>query len=80
VAQSTVSQHLKVLVESGLFDYQSERPRSCYRINADALSDLAGEIGQTINGCCGREQGGCAPEIPSSPTAAHTPDGVKKDI
>lgn len=80
MAQSTVSQHLKVLVEAGLVDYRAERPRSCYIINTDALGELAGEIGQTIQGCCGRGQVGPVPEIPSSPTATHTPDGVNKDI
>lgn len=80
MAQSTVSQHLKVLVEAGLVDYRAERPRSCYRINTDALGELAGEIGQTIHGCCGREVGGSAPETPSFPTATNAPDGVNKDI
>lgn len=80
MAQSTVSQHLKVLVDAGLVDYRAERPRSCYRINTDALGELAGEIGQTIHGCCGREPGGSAPEIPSSGAAKTTTDGVNKDI
>ncbi|MEQ8479413.1 MAG: metalloregulator ArsR/SmtB family transcription factor [Hoeflea sp.] len=81
MAQSTVSQHLKVLVDAGLVDYRAERPRSCYRINTDALGELAGEIGQTIHGCCGRGPEGHASENPSSPTTdTHTPDGVNKDI
>ena len=83
MAQSTVSQHLKVLVEAGLVNYRTERPRSCYRINADALGDLADEIGEMINHCCGGKHTngrGCDSPRILRPAAAHLPQGVNKDI
>jgi DNA-binding transcriptional ArsR family regulator len=40
LAQSTVSQHLKVLVDAGLVRFRSERPRSCYCVDRDALDAL----------------------------------------
>ena len=55
LAQSTVSQHLKVLVEAKLVSYRAERQCSRYTINADALRELAGVIGQTLDHCCGGE-------------------------
>lgn len=56
LAQSTVSQHLKVLVEADLVRFRPERQSSRYSINAQALRELAGVIGQTLDHCCG---GGC---------------------
>ncbi|MEM5472172.1 metalloregulator ArsR/SmtB family transcription factor [Hoeflea sp. AS60] len=53
LAQSTVSQHLKVLVEADLVNFRSERQSSRYTVNADALRQLAGVIGQTLDHCCG---------------------------
>ena len=46
-AQSTVSQHLKVLKESGLIRGDVEPPRVCYCINEDGvrkLKDLIGDL------------------------------------
>ena len=40
IAQSTVSQHLKILKESGLVQGEVEGPKVCYCINRKALSDL----------------------------------------
>lgn len=37
LAQSTVSQHLKALKESGLISGEIEGPRSCYCLNEDAI-------------------------------------------
>jgi DNA-binding transcriptional ArsR family regulator len=37
LAQSTVSQHLKILVEAGLVRLRPERQRSCYCVDRDAL-------------------------------------------
>jgi len=53
LAQSTVSQHLKVLVEAELVSFRTERQTSRYTVNAHALRDLAGVIGQTLDHCCG---------------------------
>ena len=40
LAQSTVSQHLKILKESGLVQGEIDGPRVCYCINQDALEKL----------------------------------------
>lgn len=38
LAQSTVSQHLKILKEAGLIDGTVEGPRSCYCLDREALA------------------------------------------
>lgn len=40
LAQSTVSQHLKILKESGLVQGEIDGPRVCYCINKAAMSKL----------------------------------------
>ncbi len=40
LAQSTVSQHLKILKESGLIQGEVDGPRVCYCINRDKLKVL----------------------------------------
>ena len=40
LAQSTVSQHLKILVDSGLVRFKAARPRSYYCVDRDALDAL----------------------------------------
>jgi ArsR family transcriptional regulator len=40
LAQSTVSQHLKILKESGLVQGEIDGPRICYYINQKALKQL----------------------------------------
>ena len=44
LAQSTVSQHLKELKESGLIKGEIEGPRSCYCIDSSALATMSGEL------------------------------------
>ena len=46
VAQSTVSQHLKILRENGLICGEVDGPRRNYCIIPDALSELQGLINQ----------------------------------
>lgn len=53
LAQSTVSQHLKVLVEADLVNFRTDRQSSRYTVNAGALRELAAIIGQTLDHCCG---------------------------
>ncbi len=51
LAQSTVSQHLSVLKESGLIGCDVEGRRCCYWINADVIAkggDLARDLFQSI--------------------------------
>lgn len=40
VAQSTVSQHLKILKEAGLVQGEIDGPRVCYCINSESLAEL----------------------------------------
>lgn len=40
LAQSTVSQHLKILKETGLVQGEIDGPRVCYCINKEALTKL----------------------------------------
>ncbi len=41
LAQSTVSQHLKVLREAGLIRGEVSGPRSCYCLDREALASIA---------------------------------------
>jgi ArsR family transcriptional regulator, arsenate/arsenite/antimonite-responsive transcriptional repressor len=45
LAQSTVSQHLKELINAGLIDGTIDGPRSCYCINWKAFEKLNNELG-----------------------------------
>lgn len=51
LAQSTVSQHLKVLVEAGLVRYEPDSRRSRYSVDGDAVASLAHEV-QSLLACC----------------------------
>ncbi len=62
LAQATVSQHLKVLRDSGLIQGETEGPRVCYCVNAerlvffaDLVSRLAGRAFSTDRDCCGSD-------------------------
>jgi ArsR family transcriptional regulator len=46
VAQSTVSQHLKILKEAGLVQGEIDGPRVCYCINPTSLAELKELIGK----------------------------------
>lgn len=52
LAQSTVSQHLKVLVEAGLVTYRPDRPRSRYSLNHESLAALRRQVDETLSRCC----------------------------
>jgi ArsR family transcriptional regulator len=45
LAQSTVSQHLKILKESGLVQGEVDGPRVCYCINPEKLAMLKSLVG-----------------------------------
>jgi ArsR family transcriptional regulator, arsenate/arsenite/antimonite-responsive transcriptional repressor len=53
LAQSTVSQHLKVLVDAGLVVLAIEGKRSRYMLNRAALATLRSEIDGLISACAG---------------------------
>lgn len=52
LAQSTVSQHLKVLVEAGLVTAKHSRPASQYSLDMDALAELGQSTRRLIDTCC----------------------------
>jgi len=48
LAQSTVSQHLKVLREAGLVQGEIEGPATCYCLNSEGLHWLKEQIGEWL--------------------------------
>lgn len=52
LAQSTVSQHLKVLVDAGLVRFAPEKQRSRYEIDREALAGLSISVSSFIDSCC----------------------------
>lgn len=48
LAQSTVSQHLKVLREAGLIRGAISGPRTCYCLDRDAVAALARDLGALL--------------------------------
>ena len=52
LAQSTVSQHLKVLREAGLIEGEIEGPAVCYCISAEGLRFLKTQIDKWLPDCC----------------------------
>ncbi|MEE4235254.1 MAG: metalloregulator ArsR/SmtB family transcription factor [Anderseniella sp.] len=60
LAQSTVSQHLKVLVQAGLVNYEPNRRRSRYILDRSALQNALAAVGGLVNECC--PGGACQPE------------------
>jgi ArsR family transcriptional regulator len=58
LAQSTVSQHLKVLREAGLIDGEIEGPVTCYCISSEGLTFLKAQIDKWLPDCCAPAAGG----------------------
>ena len=52
LAQSTVSQHLKVLREAGLIQGEIEGPSTCYCIDSQSLSWLKEQVAHWLPECC----------------------------
>jgi ArsR family transcriptional regulator len=59
-AQSTVSQHLKVLVEAGLVRLTPDGPRSLYAIDREAVAALSRSFGVLLDTCCSGPGRPCA--------------------
>ena len=64
LAQSTVSQHLKVLREAGLIQGEVEGPATCYCVDPQGVQFLKNQIDSWLPGCCqtditASEQKGC---------------------
>ncbi|HMD90420.1 MAG TPA: metalloregulator ArsR/SmtB family transcription factor [Anaerolineaceae bacterium] len=52
LAQSTVSQHLKVLRETGLLEGDIEGPATCYCLNQENILWLKDQISAWLPDCC----------------------------
>ena len=52
LAQSTVSQHLKVLREAGLIRGEIEGPATCYCVDPEGVRWLKDQIEGWLPGCC----------------------------
>ncbi|HPH96249.1 MAG TPA: metalloregulator ArsR/SmtB family transcription factor [Anaerolineaceae bacterium] len=52
LAQSTVSQHLKVLREAGLIAGEVDGPATCYCLNLDNIRWLKTQVGLWLPACC----------------------------
>jgi DNA-binding transcriptional ArsR family regulator len=52
LAQSTVSQHLKILVEAGLVTCRVEHPHSRYNLDKQAFSAVSRALAQFVDRCC----------------------------
>ena len=50
LAQSTVSQHIKVLVDAGLVERSPKGTRNCYSLNAQRLGALNGAFSGLFSG------------------------------
>src|SRR3569832_770298 len=50
LAQSTVSQHIKVLLDAGLVERSPKGTRNCYSLNADRLEALNGAFSGLFTG------------------------------
>lgn len=54
LAQSTVSQHLKVMLEAGLIRMKPEGGRSCYTVDRAALAALSASVSGLLEACVAR--------------------------
>lgn len=52
LAQSTVSQHLKILVSAGLVDQEIVHPRTEYSLNIDAVNAVSDALKSELMACC----------------------------
>lgn len=52
LAQSTVSQHLKVLRDAGLIQGEIEGPATCYCLDGENIRWLKDQIEKWLPGCC----------------------------
>jgi ArsR family transcriptional regulator, arsenate/arsenite/antimonite-responsive transcriptional repressor len=58
LAQSTVSQHLKVLREAGLIQGETEGPATCYCLSESGVRWLKERIESWLPDCCQPKPGG----------------------
>ena len=55
LAQSTVSQHLKVLRDAGLIQGEIEGPATCYCLNVEGVLFLKDQVAAWLPDCCGTQ-------------------------
>jgi ArsR family transcriptional regulator, arsenate/arsenite/antimonite-responsive transcriptional repressor len=48
LAQSTISEHLRILKAAGIVTGEIERPRVCYSLNPERLRPLAGLLNEVL--------------------------------
>lgn len=74
LAQSTVSEHLRILKEAGIITGEIERPRVCYSLNPDSLLPLAGLLNAVLGidhrGEAGSPIDGASPNRQTAQTSA----------
>jgi ArsR family transcriptional regulator len=51
LAQSTVSEHLRILKDAGVVVGEIERPRVCYSLSSERLGELSALISE-VRSCC----------------------------
>jgi ArsR family transcriptional regulator len=64
LAQSTVSQHLKVLKEAGFVRGEIDGPKSCYCLDQEVIAQFRGEVDALLtelDNCCPATPKGKAP-------------------
>ena len=59
LAQSTVSQHLKVLVDIGVVNYAPDRQRSRYSLNLERLAHVANAFSMFKSNACACAEANC---------------------
>ncbi|MAY61954.1 MAG: transcriptional regulator [Rhizobiales bacterium] len=52
LAQSTVSQHIRTLLDAGLVNYRPDRQSSRYSLNTEALASVAGSLDVIVQSVC----------------------------
>jgi len=67
LAQSTVSEHLRILKAAGVVTGEIERPRVCYSLNPAALAPLAGLLAAVAARPGGGAEICCSPDGGASP-------------
>ena len=69
LAQSTISQHLKVLREAGLVRGEIEGPATCYCLDPQGVRWLKEQVEAWLPGCCGEPGPDPAFQVVPSKTA-----------
>ncbi len=70
LAQSTVSQHLKVLREAGLISGEIEGPATCYCLNVKSILWLKQQVSNWLPDCC--KEPGSGAFAPLNPSGTET--------